>query len=102
MLDLSTLSQEMLLARGQYATIRSAHEDAKKQLQIHCGQLGSVAAQVLRAMQPDNDAEPGSVSELLAAGRNTLNAMETIALQIQSLAAQRAELKPIAWPKGGK
>jgi len=100
MLELSLIPQEMLLARGQYATVRSAHEDSKKQLQLHCGRLGSVAAQVLRAMQPDNDGEPESVSELLAAGRNTLNMMETIALQIQSLAVQRAELKPLAWPRG--
>lgn len=101
-MDFSTIPDSVLLARGKYSTVRAEHEDAKKQLQIHCGQLGSVAAQVLRAMQPDNDAEPGSVAELLACGRNTLNAMETIALQVQALAAQRAELKPIAWPKVSK
>jgi len=99
MIDLSTLSQEMLIARGSYATVRSAHEDSKKQLQIHCGQLGSVAAQVLRAMQPDNDGEPADIDGLLAAGHNALNLMEMISMQIQSLAAQRAELKPIAWPR---
>jgi hypothetical protein len=101
-MDLSTIPDSVLLARGKYSTIRAEHEDAKKQLQVHCGQLGSVAAQVLRAMQPDNDAEPESVADLLAAGHNTLNAMETIALQIQALATQRAELKPIAWPRGAK
>jgi hypothetical protein len=99
MIDLSSMPQEMLLARGQYATVRAAHEEAKKQLQIQCGQLGSVAAQILRGMQPDNNVEPIDAADLLSAGRNALNMMETLALQIQSLSAQKRELRPIAWPK---
>ena len=99
MIDLASLPQDVLLARGEYATVRSAHEDAKKSLAIECGKLGSAASQVLRAMQPDNDAVPADTQELLASARNTLNMIETIALEIQSLAKQRAELKPKAWPR---
>jgi hypothetical protein len=99
MIDLDSLPQDVLLARGQYATVRSAHEDAKKQLQIECGKLGATSAQVLRAMQPDSDGVPASPQEMLATARNTLNMIETITLEIQSLAAQRAELKPKAWPR---
>ena len=99
MIDLTSLPQDVLLARGEYATVRSAHEDAKKALQIECGKLGATSAQVLRAMQPDSDAMPTSPQELLATARNTLNMIETITLEIQSLAKQRAELKPKAWPR---
>jgi hypothetical protein len=99
MIDLASLPQDVLLARGQYATVRSAHEDAKKALAIECGKLGAMASQVLRAMQPDNDGIPVSPQELLASGRNTLNMIEMITLEIQSLAQQRAELKPKAWPR---
>lgn len=99
MLDLNELPQALLLARGQYATVRSAHEDSKKQLQMLCGKMGATAAQILRAMQPDNDGVPASVAELMATCRTTLDMIDSTAMLIESLAQQRAELKPLAWPK---
>ena len=99
MLDLNELPQALLLARGQYATVRSAHEDSKKQLQILCGKLGATSAQILRAMQPDNDGVPAGVGELMETCRTTMDLIESMAMQIQALAQQRADLKPVAWPR---
>lgn len=99
MLDLNELPQALLLARGQYATVRSAHEDSKKQLQILCGKLGATSAQILRAMQPDNDGVPANVGELMDTCRTTMDLIESMTMQIQALAQQRAELKPLAWPR---
>lgn len=99
MLDLSTLPAEILTARGAYSTVRAAHEDAKKLLQMLCGQLSSSASQILRRMQPDNDDVPDSVEDLIAGARNTLVLMEACAKSIESLAKQRAELKRSAWSK---
>ena len=99
MLDLNEMPQALLLARGQYATVRSAHEDSKKQLQILCGKMGATAAQILRAMQPDNDGVPSEISELMGTCRTTLDMIDSTAMQISALAQQRATLKPIAWPK---
>jgi hypothetical protein len=99
MIDLSTIPAALLENRGSYATVRSAHEDAKKSLQMLCGQLAATATQVLRRMQPDNDDVPASVDELMAVAKNTISLMEACVVQIESLAVQRAALKPLAWPK---
>lgn len=99
MIDLSTLPAEVLNARGAYSTVRAAHEDEKKSLQMLCGRLSSVAAQVLRKMQPDNDEVPDSVESLIASGMETLEMMEQCSARIESLAKQRAELKAAAWSK---
>jgi hypothetical protein len=97
MFDLTTIDDDTLMARGAYATIRGAHEDAKKSLQMLCGELSSTATKVLRRMQPDNDAVPDSVDELLAAGRASLDAIELCVHQIESLAQQRADIRQQAW-----
>lgn len=99
MFDLSTVPAEVLNARGAYSTVRAAHEDEKKALQMLCGRLSSIAAQVLRKMQPDNDEVPDSVESLIASGRETLQMMEQCSARIESLAKQRAELKAAAWSK---
>ena len=99
MIDLTTLSAEVRLARGDYSTVRAAHEDSKKDLQKLCGQLSAVAAQILRKMQPDNDEIPESVESLIESGRSTLNMMEACTARIESLAKQKAELKQAAWGK---
>jgi len=99
MLDLSQIPPEVLENRGSYATVRAAHEDAKKSLQMLCGDLASTSTKVLRRMQPDNDEVPDSVDDLLTAARNTITMMEQCVKEIESLAEQRAKLKPLAWPK---
>lgn len=98
MIDLSTIPEEIIMARGMYSTVRAKHEDEKKTLSILCGQLSSCATQVLRRMQPDNDdGSPDGVDKLISAGRATLTLMEECAQRIESLAKQRAELKTQAW-----
>lgn len=99
MIDLSTIPEEVRRARGDYATVRAAHEDAKKSLQMLCGQLSSSASQILRRMQPDGDDVPDSVESLIAGARNTLLLMESCVNEIESLAKQRVELKSAAWSK---
>jgi hypothetical protein len=99
MLDLDQLDPALLTHRGAYSTVRAAHEDELKSLQMLCGQLSSTAAQILRRVQTDDDSEPVSVEALLAGGRAGLDLIEASVSRIESLAKQRAELKPLAWPK---
>lgn len=99
MIDLTTIPPAILENRGAYSTVRAAHEDAKKSLQMLCGELASTATKVLRRMQPDNDDIPDGIADLFLSARNTLTMMENCAAEIESLAAQRAKLKPLAWPK---
>ena len=100
MIDLTQIDDDTLMARGAYSTIRAAHEDEKKNLQILCGALSSTSTKVLRRMQPDNDEVPDSVADLLAAGRASLDAIELSVQRIESLAQQKANIKQQAW--GGK
>lgn len=98
-IDLSVIPDDVRLARGDYSTVRAAHEDAKKALSVHCGALSSIASQVLRRMQPDNDSDIADVADLIADGRKTLDVMEQTTAMIESLAKQRRELKAKAWGK---
>jgi len=99
MLDLTTIDTETLIARGQYSTVRGAHEDEKKRLAVLTGQFSAVSYQVLRCMQPDNDALPNMevVRELLATGREALARIEQCVADIEGLALQKAALKAAAW-----
>lgn len=99
MLDLSVISDAEKIAKGEFSIVRAQHEDEKKSLQMLCGKLSSVAALVLRKMQPDNDEIPESVDGLIEVAQNTLQMMAACAAQIESLAKQRAELKQKAWCK---
>lgn len=99
MIDLESISTEVRLARGDYATVRAAHEDAKKALQIQCGKLSSIASKVLRNMQPDEGQEAADVVQLIADGRKTLDEIEATCGRTESLAGQREELRGKAWPK---
>ena len=101
MIDLTAIDPETILARGQYATVRSAHEDEKKRLSILCGQLSSASSQVLRVMQPGEDDAPDSVAvgSMIDGARATLGEIEKCVERIQGLAMQRAALKQPAWGK---
>lgn len=97
MLNLDDIDASVLLYRGQYATVRGAHEDEKKRLSVLCGQLQSVSATILRRMQPNNDDVPESVTQLIATAHQTIDEIESCVSGIEALAKQRAELKPLAW-----
>lgn len=97
MLDLSAIPDEVRRARGDYSTVRAAHEDSKKDLSKLCGQLSALASQILRKMQPDDDDVPDSVASLIDSGRATLQMIEACTTRIEGLAAQRQELKAKAW-----
>jgi len=99
MIDLSTIPAETLIARGEYSTVRAAHIDEIQRLQALCGMMALCPSQVLRRMQPDNDDAPQSVSELIATARKTMDEIEACAINIETLAKQRAEIKHRAWHK---
>ena len=97
-MDLQTIPDDLLLARGRYSTVRAAHEDQLKRLQVLTGQLSAFGSQMLRFMQPA-DGEPCDITGLIKDAKHTLESIEACASGINELAQQRAELKPIAWPK---
>lgn len=97
MIDLTTIDDETLMARGAYSTYRAAHEDTKKELSILCGELASCSTRILRQMQPDGDEVPVSVEALIAVGRATLDSIEACAQRIESLAAQKQGVRQQAW-----
>lgn len=100
-MDWASIPNDLLVIRGAYATVRSAHEDEKKRMQALCGALSATCVQVLRAVQPDDD-EPHDaiyVSSLLVSGHKALKEIEECVIRIRELAEQRAQLKPKAWPR---
>lgn len=97
MIDLSTVSAEVLNARGAYSTVRAAHEDELKELQVLCGGLASIASQILRAAQKDSEATP--VESLIVTATGMVKEIESCTKMIDSLAKQKAELRPLAWGK---
>lgn len=99
MLDIDKLDSALLHHRGAYSTVRAMHEDELKHMQILCGQLSSCAAIILRRVQGKDDEEIESLESLIAVGRETLDSIEKTAATIRSLAKQRADLRPLAWPK---
>jgi len=100
-MDLSSFPDDLLRARGAYSTVRAAHEDQLKRLQILTGQLSAFGSQVLRWMQPA-EGESDGISGLLKDARSTIDEIEQCAAVINELAKQRKELKQVAWPKGEK
>lgn len=97
MLNLDEYDEKTLLFRGQYATVRGAHEDAKKLLSTLAGDLTSVGTKINMRMQPRDDEVPESAEDLIAHGRDLLDKIEKCTQEIESLAKQRAELKVLAW-----
>lgn len=98
MIDLSTVSPEILNARGAYSTVRAAHEDAMKELQVLCGGLSSVSAQILRAVQKEGD-QAIPLYSLIANASGMVQEIEKLTAEIESLAKQKADLKPLAWSR---
>lgn len=99
MLDIAAIDPALLANRGAYSTVRAAHEDEMKSLQMLCGQLSTAAVQVLRRVQRDDDSEPVSVESLIAGARASIDLIEASVERVESLAQQRADLKPLAWPR---
>jgi hypothetical protein len=88
-----------MLARGQYATIRSEHEECKKRLQMLTGQMSSLSSQILKGAQPADESQPIDVLEQIAVCHKVLENIDRCVMLCTELAKQRAELRPIAWPR---
>jgi hypothetical protein len=99
MIDLTTYSQDEVIAKGYYSIVRAEHEDAKKHLALLCSAFGAIAPQVLRLAQPDGDAIPdgAAIGKLLIGGSDLLGKITIQVARIESLAQQRAILRQAAW-----
>jgi len=93
-LDLTAFDNDVLLARGKYATVRGAREDAVKALQVQCSQLQSIPSIVLRHVQ-----EGQTVDELLAQVDTVVAAIKEQVVTVLDLHRQKEALKPEAWGK---
>lgn len=97
MFDLTQIPDEVIVARGQFATVRGAHDDRKVEMQQSCGELMSAANRILKAVTEKEEVDSEHVKQLFSEARSWLADMELKATSIESLAKQRAELKPLAW-----
>lgn len=96
MIDLSKIDEKITLARGHYSTVRAAHEDSKKELSVACSSMQSLNALILKRLQ-DDEINMQAINEIISTARGTLDEIERIAVNVESLAKQRAELKKTAW-----
>ena len=96
MIDFDQLDPAVIIARGQYSTVRSAHEDALKDLHIACSKFTGFTTGILRATQPDKDQSfPGA--EDFDKGRELIDEIEKIVANIEELHKQKNSLKALAW-----
>lgn len=93
-LDLTNFDVDVLLARGKYATVRGAREDAIKALQITCSQLQSIPSMVLRHVQEGHDVEV-----LLKDMDRAAEQIKNQVVAVLDLHHQKEALKPEAWGK---
>lgn len=92
--DLSAIDQSVIIARGQYATVRSAREDALKLLSRMCTDLQSLPSMVLRAVQEGHEA-----GALLKAIDDLSARLKEQTQTVLDLHSQKEALKPEAWGK---
>lgn len=96
MIDFDQLDPAVIIARGQYSTVRSAHEDALKELQLACSNFAGFTTGILRAAQSDKDQSfPGA--EDFDKGRALIDEIEKIVANIEELHKQKNSLKALAW-----
>lgn len=69
-----------------------------KELQVLCGGLSSAAAQILRAAQKEDD-QAIPLYSLIANAGGMVQEIEKLTAEIESLAKQKADLKPLAWSR---
>lgn len=99
--DLAAIDPALLVARGQYATVRAAHEDIKKSIVARCGAILSMTQRISQLVQPDTDKQI-DMQMLDAYLFNLAEAVKSLEHQcdgIGELEAQRKTLKELAWPK---
>src|ERR1700737_2858479 len=97
MIDLSTIPDELLIARGQYSMVRQAHEERKKLLVEACDELMSLAPKISRSGQKDSSVDDAIANIVVA--HQILDMAVAHLEEMKTLAIQRAELKLKAWPK---
>lgn len=88
---------ELMIARGRYATVRSEHESLKAELAILCRRLSSSSQQILKRMQPNDGASSLPIDELIEDCMLAVKDIDATAGAIRSIEKQRFELKAVAW-----
>jgi hypothetical protein len=96
MLSFDDISEATLIARGQYSTLRQAHEKQKEAARKQLTDLQSYLNVTLRLMTA-NDASTQSIVAMIALLKESLGGIELTAADLVSLAEQRQALKPLAW-----
>jgi len=99
MLDFSTLSDEVLINRGKYSTVRARHEDSKKKLQVMCGELMCLSHKILNLGQSDDTEEIQESILYLEKQKELVEKVFDHLAFMQSLSHQRKSLKELAWGK---
>lgn len=104
MIDLTAISPELIVARGQYATVRAAHEDMKKAIVTRCGVIMTMTQRITQLSQPDNDKsiDAQALDGCMFALDDAIKALDLQCDQLCELEAQRKTLKELAWPKERK
>lgn len=100
MIDLTTIDDDTLMARGAYSTINARLKDENKALANLCGELHTAATKILTHMRPDGSDVPSGVGMHIRAARAVLDQIEASTQSIVSLSQQKRDLHTQAW--GGK
>lgn len=95
-MNLNDIPASTFIARGQYSTLHVELKDRVKKLALACEIMMHANQQILKRSQDDDVDE--AIPALLGNARQSLEKMETLSSEIIALAAQKKDLKPLAWP----
>ena len=96
MIDLATIPDDVLIARGKYSTLNSRARELRLKIRDQMHSMTDQARTVVRLLD-STDVDP---DENLANMRALLNAADEAWKELAELATQLNELQPAAWPKG--
>lgn len=97
MIDLTTIDDDTLMARGAYSTINAKLKDEKITLSKLCGEMHTIATNILAHVQPGSGKIPTSVAPLLQGARNLVDQIESCTDKIISMEMQKSDLYMQAW-----
>ena len=98
MIDLSTIPDDVLIARGKYSTLSRQANQRRREIRDHMHSLTEQARTVVRLLELD--AMPVSAQENLDNMTNLLVVSITSHQELEELLPVMAELKLQAYPKG--
>ena len=99
MIDLTNIPDDVLVARGQYSTVNSAHKDTMRKMAELSSDMMTLTGQMLRKVQDTNYTPDSTLPQTIIDARYTLTEMENTVIEIESLTKQKLALREKAWPK---